>query len=134
LVGRPHFGSREGARVIGCDVNPEAVAETTRIFARAKVDCELVVADVTLQQDVDRLAKLAGPRVDILANVAGIMDHFVPLDELDDAMWNRVMDVNVTGVMRLTRSVLPVMEKQGAGAIVTAASEASLGAGAAGVA
>jgi NAD(P)-dependent dehydrogenase (short-subunit alcohol dehydrogenase family) len=126
--------AREGARVIGCDVNPVAVEETTRIFAQAKVDCELVVADVTLQQDVDRLVKLAGPRVDILANVAGIMDHFIPLGELDDAMWNRVMDVNVTGVMRLTRSVLLVMEKQGAGAIVTVASEASLGAGAAGVA
>jgi NAD(P)-dependent dehydrogenase (short-subunit alcohol dehydrogenase family) len=126
--------AREGARVIGCDVNAQAIEETRVNFSREEIDCQLVVADVTSQGDVERLVELAGPRIDILANVAGIMDHFVPLDELDDAMWALVMDVNVTGVMRLTRSVLRVMEKQGAGAIVTVASEASLGAGAAGVA
>ncbi len=56
------------------------------------------------------------------------------LDEVDDETWNRVLDVNLTGVMRLTRAVIPIMKEHGGGAIVTVASKASLGAGASGVA
>lgn len=126
--------SREGARVIGCDVNELALAETRAAFASEGVDVELVAADITQQADVDRFVAAAGGRVDILANVAGIMDHFLPLGEVDDATWQRVMDVNVNGVMRLSRAVLALMRAQGGGAIVTVASKASLGAGASGVA
>ena len=62
------------------------------------------------------------------------MDYFLPLGEIDDATWERVMAVNVTGVMRLSRAVLPRMLDANGGAMVTVASRASLGAGAAGVA
>jgi NAD(P)-dependent dehydrogenase (short-subunit alcohol dehydrogenase family) len=124
---------KEGATVIGCDMNPEALEETRGLLAADGLAAELVVADVTKQEDIDAL--VAGrDRVDILANVAGIMDHFLPLGEVDDATWFRVLDVNVNGVMRLTRAVLPLMEQGGGGAVVTVASEASLGAGASGVA
>ena len=126
--------AQEGAHVIGCDVNAEALDETRSIMEAAKLSATFIVADVTKQADIDRLVAAAGPRVTILANVAGIMDHFVPLGDLKDDLWNRVMDVNLNGVMRLTRAVLPVLELAGGGAIVTVASEASIGAGAAGVA
>jgi NAD(P)-dependent dehydrogenase (short-subunit alcohol dehydrogenase family) len=126
--------AQEGAQVVGCDMNAETLDETRSILEKESLSATFVVADVTKQGDIDRLVAAAGPRVDILANVAGIMDHFVPLGDLTDDMWNRVLDVNLNGVMRLTRAVLPVMELAGGGAIVTVASEASIGAGAAGVA
>jgi len=126
--------AQEGAHVIGCDVNSQTLDETRSILKEADLSANLIVADVTKQADIDRLVAAAGPQVTILANVAGIMDHFVPLGDLKDDLWNRVMDVNLNGVMRLTRAVLPVMELAGGGAIVTVASEASLSAGAAGVA
>ncbi len=126
--------AQEGARVVGCDVNEEAMSETDKALSEAGVSADLVLADVTVQADVDRLVAAAGERVDLLANVAGIMDHFLPLTEVDDETWNRVIDVNLTGVMRLTRAVLPLMQASGRGAIVTVASKASLGAGASGVA
>lgn len=126
--------AQEGARVVGCDVNAEALAETGRLLAGAGAGADLVVADVTVQEDVERVVGSAGGRVDVLANVAGVMDHFLPLGELDDPTWERVIAINVTGPMRLSRAVLPLMEAQGGGAIVTVASKASLGAGAAGVA
>ncbi len=124
---------REGAHVVGCDVAEEGL-DGTRIAVEALGgSVRLVTADVTRQADIDRLMGEAGPRVDVLANVAGIMDHFVPLDALDDATWQRVLDVNLTGVMRLSRAVVPLMRAAGGGAIVTVASEASLRAGVSGV-
>lgn len=125
--------AQEGAHVTGCDVNAPALEETRAQFAAEGVHVTLVTADITRQDEVNHLVQAAGPRIDILANVAGIMDHFIPLGELDDATWNHVLDVNLTGVMRLSRAVLAIMEAGGGGAIVTVASEASLGAGCAGV-
>ena len=121
--------AQEGAEVVACDVAEEGLAVTES----ASSGITVMRADVTASADVDRVVEAAG-RIDILANVAGIMDHFLPLGEVDDATWDRVLAVNVTGVMRLTRAALPLMQAEGGGAIVTVASEASLGAGAAGVA
>jgi NAD(P)-dependent dehydrogenase (short-subunit alcohol dehydrogenase family) len=126
--------AQEGAQVIGCDVNTQGLDETRSILEEAALSATLIAADVTKQADIDRLVAAAGPQLGILANVAGIMDHFVPLGDLKDDLWNRVLDVNLNGVMRLTRAALPVMELAGGGAIVTVASEAALSAGAAGVA
>jgi NAD(P)-dependent dehydrogenase (short-subunit alcohol dehydrogenase family) len=125
--------AQEGARVFGCDVNAASLDETDAILGAAGVTATLITVDVARQDDVDRLVAAAGPRIDILANVAGIMDFFVPLGDLDDATWIHVLDVNLTGVMRLSRAVLPLMEQAGGGVIVTVASEGSLGAGCAGV-
>lgn len=121
----------EGATVVACDVSEAGLEELRSTLGEGHV---VMRADVTDQADVDRVVAAAGDRVDVLANVAGIMDHFLPITEVDDATWERVLNVNVTGVMRLTRAVLPVMQAAGGGAVVTVASEASLGAGASGVA
>jgi NAD(P)-dependent dehydrogenase (short-subunit alcohol dehydrogenase family) len=122
----------EGASVIGCDV-AEAGLEATREAVEATGGTiQVLRADVTAPDDVAAVLAAAGGQIDILANVAGIMDHFLPLDEVDDATWDRVLAVNVTGVMRMTRAALPVMTTAGRGSVVTVASEASLGAGASG--
>lgn len=123
----------EGASVIGLDVNADGMAATQALLPGSAREARFVVADVTKQADVDDVVAQAG-RIDILVNNAGVMDHFVPLGELDDALWDRVLAVNLTGVMRLTRAVLPGMQAAGGGAIVTTASEASLRAGASGAA
>jgi NAD(P)-dependent dehydrogenase (short-subunit alcohol dehydrogenase family) len=74
----------------------------------------MVTADVTVPADIDRIvAQLPDGRVDVLANIAGIMDYFLPVSELDDATWDRVIGVNLTGVMRLCRAVLPAMRDAG---------------------
>lgn len=126
--------AREGAFVVATDVSEHGLAGTACGLDAIGSGYQLVTADVTVQDDVDRIVAAAGDRIDVLANVAGIMDHFLPLAEVDDETWRRVLAVNLDGVMRLTRAVLPVMERAGGGAVVTVASEASLGAGAAGVA
>ena len=72
--------------------------------------------------------------VDVLANVAGIMDGFVPLHDVHDDDWERVFAINVTGAMRLSRRVLPGMLEAKKGAIVNVASRAALLGGVAGTA
>jgi len=68
-------------------------------------------------------------RLDILVNDAAynIAIPFQDLETLTDAVWEKVMAVNLTGPMRLTRAVAPVMKAQGAGRVVNIASVAGLG-------
>lgn len=65
-------------------------------------------------------------RIDILVNNAGIGEFGKRIHETDDATWARVLDVNLTGVFRMTRAVVPAMLRQGGGAIVNISSIASL--------
>ncbi|MFY1632684.1 SDR family oxidoreductase [Solwaraspora sp. WMMB335] len=113
----------EGAKVVGCDVDADGLDGTGKLLAAAGHAADLVTADVTVQADIDQLVtRLPGDRIDLLANVAGVMDFFLPVTELDDATWDRVLAVNLTGPMRLARAVLPLMKQAGKGAIVNIAS------------
>lgn len=113
----------EGATVIGCDLDSDGLLATAKLIEDDGHTATTVTADVTVQDDVDRLvAALPGQRIDLLANVAGIMDFFLPVTDMDDASWDRVMAVNLTGPMRLCRAVLPLMRAAGHGAIVNVSS------------
>lgn len=123
---------KEGARVIATDVLPARLEQLAADLATDRL--VTLAGDVTAQATSDALVSAANGRVDILANVAGIMDSFLPAAEVDDATWQRVFDVNVTAIMRLTRAVLPLMLAAGSGAIINVASEAGLRGSAAGAA
>ncbi|MDF0645556.1 MAG: SDR family oxidoreductase [Nitrospira sp.] len=74
---------------------------------------------------IDKTLKTFG-RIDALVNNAGIGDFGKRIHEMDDATWGHVIDVNVTGVFRMTRAVVPQMLKQGRGSIVNISSIASV--------
>ena len=116
--------AREGGRVVAVDVSTERLQD----LAASLPDADLIVfaGDITAQDSVDAIVDAAGARIDGLANVAGINDDFSPLHETTDAMWDRVIGVNLTGTFKLTRAVLPVMIEAGRGTIVNVASEAAL--------
>ncbi len=118
--------AEEGARVLISDFHERRLGEAADRIA-AEVGCErpaTVLCDVTQQADVDALrdASLAAlGHVDVLINNAGLGGE-VPVTEMTDEQWHRVLDVTLTSVMRMTRAFLPAMQARQTGAIVNNAS------------
>jgi len=126
----------EGARVVAIDIDKAGLEETVATIERGGGTITPVVYDLTEpgapEAAVRAAAELGG--IDILANVAGIMDFFLPVDEVDDETWDRVIAVNLTAIMTMCRKVIPVMRAAGHGSIVNVSSVAGImgsGAGAA---
>jgi 3-oxoacyl-[acyl-carrier protein] reductase len=114
----------EGARVVICDLDADA-AESTAASLRARdLDAVAIATDVTDRASVDAMtARVVAEygRVDILAANAGIYP-FADLATLDDAMWDRVMDVNVKGAVHSVQACVPTMVSRGYGRIVLTSS------------
>ncbi|MGG7509825.1 SDR family NAD(P)-dependent oxidoreductase [Plantibacter sp. YIM 135249] len=121
----------EGATVIATDIVETGLTE---LVTAATGTVVTVVGDVSEAETIASLIEAAAGKLDGVANVAGIMDRFLPAGEIDDATWDRVMRVNVTGPVRLIRAALPLLIASGNGSIVNVASEAALRGSAAGVA
>jgi len=99
--------------------------DTAATFANPGV---LVSADVTMAEDVaaalDTIARRAGP-VTILVNNAGAVDS-APFEKMNAGRWQRMLDVNLTSVMRITQHLLVAMKHVDAGRIINVASTAGL--------
>jgi len=112
----------EGAAVIVTDLD-EANARQT---AAALPGAVAIRADVTDRQGVqvmaDRVVQQFG-RVDVLVNNAG-WDKAGLFVDSDPADWDRVIAINLYGVLHTCKAVLPVMAERGSGAVVNLGSDA----------
>jgi len=116
--------AKEGGRVVAVDISVDRLGE----FAASLPDADIVTVagDITKQSDIDAIVAAAGSSIHALANVAGINDDFSPAHETEDAVWDRVIAINLTGGFKLMRAVLPAMLAAGSGSIVNVSSEAGL--------
>jgi NADP-dependent 3-hydroxy acid dehydrogenase YdfG len=83
-----------------------------------------VRCDVTSTDEVARLAEAVGPRLDVLVNNAGGAFGAAPVAESDPDDWRRMYEVNVIGLMQVTRALLPALVASGAGVILNVGSTA----------
>jgi NAD(P)-dependent dehydrogenase (short-subunit alcohol dehydrogenase family) len=112
--------ARNGARVVAVDHRLEAAQATCEAIRAEGGEALAVAADVTLLPDVQKAvaaALEAWGQVDVLHNNVGITSQGGPV-ETSEAMWDRVMTVNVKSMFLTCKCVLPLMEAQGRGAIV----------------
>lgn len=120
--------ARGGARVVAADINLAGAEETAALVRKEGGEALAVQVDVASAASVEAMAKAAlarfGGRVDILVNNAAIW-QLLPTEELSEADWDRVVDVNLKGVFLCCRAVIPVMKQQGRGHIVNIASIAA---------
>jgi len=90
----------------------------------AEIGGTAVVTDVTDEASVAALAEKVGPTLDVLVNNAGGAYGSTPVAEADTDEWRTMYDVNVIGLMQVTRALLPALIASGAGAIVNVGSTA----------
>ena len=111
--------TEEGARVASTDIHERRLRESAE-----EIGAHAILANVTSQADVDRcFAEVIDTfgHLDVLVNNAGL-GGTARLAEMTDDQWSSVLDVTLTGTMRMTRAALGHMGPRGSGAIVNNAS------------
>lgn len=121
--------AQEGAKIVIADFNEEALNSTVVMLKGQGVQAVGVKVNVAVEEDIQRMiddSVAAFGRIDILVNCAGVLDKMQAAHNVEDDVWQRVMDINVGGVMRSTRKILPLFQAQGRGVIVNLSSIAGL--------
>ncbi len=98
-------------------------------IARRGGDAIVLTADVAKRTDVDAVVQAAVERfgkVEVLANCAGVNTRDRQLARLDQAEWDRIVRVNLTGAFHCTQAILPRMREQKGGLIIHVASISGL--------
>lgn len=128
--------AREGGRVIAADISSVSLEKLVEAFPNLPAGAAIipVTGNISDQDAVNRIVAACDGKIDALVNNAGIMDDMSAVHEVSDAIWDRVMRINLDGTMKLTRAVVPIMLAAHNGRIVNVSSEAGLRGSAAGAA
>jgi NAD(P)-dependent dehydrogenase (short-subunit alcohol dehydrogenase family) len=120
--------AQEGAKIFAVDRNLDATAETIQRVQAVGGDITVHECDVTDSKSVAAMVEACLARygrVDILVNNVGGSAHGGPV-EMSEEVWDSQVDFNLKSVFLTLKHVLPVMEKQRAGAIVNLASTSGI--------
>ncbi len=118
--------AEEGARVVVADLNGKGAERIASEIGNAAIWAR---ADVSQRADVDEMvgaALHAFGRVDVMVNNAGYTHRNGDMLKVDEETFDLITAVNMKAVYHAARAVVPVMEKQGGGVILTTASTAGL--------
>ena len=116
--------AQEGAKVFAVDLHRDALKETLKKAPAIHSH----ICDVTKSKDIASMVKACLKRfgrIDILVNIVGGSAPGGAVD-LSEEAWDRQFDYNLKSVFLACKHVLPVMERQGGGAIVNIASTSGL--------
>jgi NAD(P)-dependent dehydrogenase (short-subunit alcohol dehydrogenase family) len=121
--------AKEGAKVCLVDQDPARVRETHELIAEAGGTSLICTGDVTETRACESFIAAAVEHfggVDILVNNVGIAPRAEPVETFDEAIWDRVMNVNLKSAALMAKYAIPAMLKAGSGSIVNISSTASL--------
>jgi NAD(P)-dependent dehydrogenase (short-subunit alcohol dehydrogenase family) len=121
--------AHEGASVVVADVSEQGNQETARMIEEAGGRALAVKCDVSRAEDVkaalDHAVETFG-RLDFAFNNAGVEQPLTATADLTEMEWDRIVDVNLRGVFLCMKHEIPLMLKQGGGAIVNTSSGAGV--------
>jgi len=119
--------AKEGAKVVGADVNQKGGLEVIEAIKRAGGEAIFVTADLSKTNDVKRLVKkaLVYGKIDVLFNNAGV-ELVKKLTDTTEKEWDRIIKINLRSVFLCCKYVIPEMIKKGGGVIINNASVAGL--------
>ena len=106
----------EGAAVLAIDINTDGLNAT----AAKQGGIKTLVADVTTSDAAERICTVAARElggIDVLVNNAGVA-HNATIEAHTDADWQRVLDLNLHAVFRITRRAIPLLRASGRGRII----------------
>jgi NAD(P)-dependent dehydrogenase (short-subunit alcohol dehydrogenase family) len=115
-----------GAHVIVADIDAARGQETVALIKEAGGEAQFFEADVSLSEPVQRMVGFtidAYGRLDYAHNNAGIIERQQPVADYPEEQWERLLRVNLTSVFLCMKYEIPVMLRQGGGAIVNVVSE-----------
>jgi NAD(P)-dependent dehydrogenase (short-subunit alcohol dehydrogenase family) len=121
--------AREGASVVVADVSEQGNQETARMIEEVGGRALAFRCDVSRAEDVkaalDQTVETFG-RLDFAFNNAGVEQPIMATADLTEKEWDRIVDINLRGVFLCMRHEIPLMVKQGSGAIVNTSSGAGV--------
>lgn len=129
----------EGSKVLATDINQKRLDDLEKEIGEMeeKGDVKTLISDMSKEEDIEKMIDVAKDTygtLDILVNNAGIMDNFQPVAEVDDDLWNRVMNINVNGPFKAMRKAMKIFLQQESGVIINISSIGGLNGGRAGAA
>jgi len=113
---------REGAKVVICGRKPDTLEQVARELGPAVIPIACHVGrSEQIQSMVDRVTKELG-RIDILVNNAGTNVAQAPCLEIDEAMFDKMIEINLKSAFRLIQLIAPGMCERGSGSIINISS------------
>lgn len=129
--------AKEGAKVVAVARRKERLeqlAKDTKEFTGEVIPFQGDVGNGEEIKDIVKYTLEKYGKIDVLINNAGIIDEHMTAVDMTDEMWDRVININLTAPMKLTREVLPAMLKEGKGNIINVSSVGGLNGGRGGAA
>lgn len=113
-----------GCRIVPLDINANALDETVKLAGGTK-NVQPIVVNIADKQAVNAVPDQVIRRfgyIDGLINNAGIIQPFVSVEEMDDALIDRIFKINFFGTLHMVRAFLPYLRKSDEAVLVNVSS------------
>src|SRR5262249_30688184 len=121
--------AREGAKVLVVDRRLDSAEDTREMITKKGGEALAFSADATRGEDCKKMTEACVAhfgRIDILHNNVGIGDGDGGLSQIEEAVWDRILAVNMKSVIMPCKHVIPIMRGQRSGSIVNISSIAAV--------
>lgn len=127
----------EGSKVVAADIDRKRLDVLQSEIEASGGEATTVVANMAKEEDIENMVRTATGKygtLDLLVNNAGIMDHFQPVGEVENDIWQNVMKVNLDGPFKAMRAAIKIFLSKGSGNIINICSIGGIKGGVAGAA